>query len=93
MRYWALCFLVIFLSVLFVPLIAEKSVAGENLPEIEVNLDGNIEKITIEEYVLRVLIAENSFCENAETKAKIDRLHKINEFKLKPIPTFEYTGK
>lgn len=68
MRYWALCFLVIFLSVLFVPLIAEKSVAGENLPEIEVNLDGNIEKITIEEYVLRVLIAENSFCENAETK-------------------------
>ncbi len=30
-------------------------------------------------------------CENAETKAKIDRLHKINDFKLKPIPTFEYS--
>ena len=29
-------------------------------------------------------------CENAETKAKIDRLHRINEFKLKPIPCFEY---
>ncbi len=29
-------------------------------------------------------------CENEETKAKIDRLHKINAFKLKPIPCFEY---
>ena len=29
-------------------------------------------------------------CENAETKAKIDRLHTLNEFKLKPIPAFEY---
>ena len=29
-------------------------------------------------------------CESEETKAKIDRLHKLNEFKLKPIPCFEY---
>ena len=29
-------------------------------------------------------------CENEETKAKIDRLHRINAFKLKPIPCFEY---
>ena len=29
-------------------------------------------------------------CEDAETKAKIDRLHTMNEFKLKPIPAFEY---
>ena len=29
-------------------------------------------------------------CEDEETKAKIDRLHRINEFKLKPIPCFEY---
>ena len=29
-------------------------------------------------------------CEDEETKAKIDRLHHINEFKLKPIPCFEY---
>ena len=29
-------------------------------------------------------------CEDAETKAKIDRLHVMNEFKLKPIPCFEY---
>ena len=29
-------------------------------------------------------------CENEETKAKIDRLHKLNQFKLKPIPCFEY---
>ena len=28
-------------------------------------------------------------CENEQTKAKIDRLHAINEFKLKPIPCFE----
>lgn len=29
-------------------------------------------------------------CENAEWKAKIDRLHVLNEFKLKPIPCYEY---
>ncbi len=28
-------------------------------------------------------------CEDEEAKAKIDRLHKLNEFKLKPIPAFE----
>ena len=29
-------------------------------------------------------------CEDEQTKAKIDRLHVLNEFKLKPIPCFEY---
>ncbi len=29
-------------------------------------------------------------CEDETTKAKIDRLHIMNEFKLKPIPAFEY---
>ncbi len=29
-------------------------------------------------------------CKNEETKAKIDRLHRLNEFKLKPIPAYEY---
>ncbi len=29
-------------------------------------------------------------CENEETKARIDRLHAMNEFKLKPIPCYEY---
>ena len=29
-------------------------------------------------------------CEEEITKAKIDRLHALNEFKLKPIPCFEY---
>jgi NAD+ synthase len=29
-------------------------------------------------------------CEDEATKAKIDRLHALNEFKLKPIPCFEY---
>ena len=32
-------------------------------------------------------------CENAETKARIDYLHTINDFKLKPMPTFEYITK
>ena len=32
-------------------------------------------------------------CENADTKAKIDRLHVLNEFKLKPIPCYEYNPK
>lgn len=30
-------------------------------------------------------------CEDENTKARIDRLHRINEFKLKPIPCYEYT--
>ena len=30
-------------------------------------------------------------CEDEAVKAKIDRLHVMNEFKLKPIPCFEYT--
>ena len=29
-------------------------------------------------------------CTDETAKAKIDRLHKLNEFKLKPIPCFEY---
>ncbi len=29
-------------------------------------------------------------CENEEVKARIDRLHALNEFKLKPIPCYEY---
>jgi len=29
-------------------------------------------------------------CEDEEKKARIDRLHVLNEFKLKPIPCFEY---
>ncbi len=29
-------------------------------------------------------------CEDEATKARIDRLHALNEFKLKPIPAFEY---
>ncbi len=29
-------------------------------------------------------------CENQEYKAKIDRLHRLNEFKLKPIPCYEF---
>ena len=29
-------------------------------------------------------------CEDEEVKAKIDRLHRVNEFKLKPIPCYEY---
>lgn len=28
--------------------------------------------------------------ENEQSKARIDRLHKLNEFKLKPIPCYEY---
>lgn len=29
-------------------------------------------------------------CKEEETKARIDRLHVLNEFKLKPIPCYEY---
>lgn len=30
-------------------------------------------------------------CEDEQTKALIDRKHELNEFKLKPIPAFDYT--
>lgn len=30
-------------------------------------------------------------CEDVALKEKIDRLHRLNEFKLKPIPCYEYT--
>ena len=32
-------------------------------------------------------------CDDEEKKAKIDRLHVLNEFKLKPIPCYEYQPK
>ncbi len=32
-------------------------------------------------------------CEDEATKARIDRLHTLNEFKLKPIPCYEYSPK
>lgn len=32
-------------------------------------------------------------CEDEATKARIDRLHVMNEFKLKPIPCYEYQPK
>lgn len=32
-------------------------------------------------------------CEDERTKARIDRLHTLNEFKLKPIPCYEYSPK
>ena len=32
----------------------------------------------------------NGVCDDEQTKAKIGRLHVLNEFKLKPIPCFEY---
>ena len=41
-------------------------------------------------YVVLDRYIRTGVCEDAETKAKIDRLHRINEFKLKPIPCFEY---
>ncbi len=38
----------------------------------------------LDEYIRTGVIA------NQESKARIDRLHRMNEFKLKPIPCFEY---
>ncbi len=32
-------------------------------------------------------------CEDERTKARIDRFHTLNEFKLKPIPCYEYSPK
>ena len=29
-------------------------------------------------------------CEDEETKARIDRMHQMNLFKLQPMPAFEY---
>lgn len=39
---------------------------------------------TLDEYI------RTGFCEDTDAKAKIDRLHEKNQFKLNPIPTFPY---
>ena len=39
---------------------------------------------TLDEYI------RTGICADEESKAKIDRLHRLNEFKLKPIPCYEY---
>ncbi len=39
---------------------------------------------TLDEYI------RTGVCKDGEVKARIDRLHRLNEFKLKPIPFFPY---
>ena len=41
-------------------------------------------------YIVLDKYIREGICEDNNIKAKIDRLHTINEFKLKPIPCFEY---
>lgn len=71
--------------------------AALNLPEVlvqKVPIDGLCGKTdednlgflyaTLDRYI------RQGICDNPETKAKIDRLHRLNAFKLKPIPYFPY---
>lgn len=67
MKGFMLYFLAIFILLSALPIAAKKSVASEEMPTITVDLGGETREITIEEYVLRVLAAENEKCENTET--------------------------
>ena len=68
MKYWVLYFFAIFAGLLIMPILASNSIATEESPKITVFIGGETKEISIEEYTLRVLIANNAACENAESK-------------------------
>ncbi len=68
MKYWLLCFFAVFLSVSLLPILAANSAAAEGPPMITVSIGGVTQEISVEEYTLRVLIAQNESCKNPESQ-------------------------
>ncbi len=68
MKHWLLYFLAIIIAVMGVPLLAENSVAGEEMPKLSVFSNGEVKEMPVEEYTLRILIAQESACESIEAK-------------------------
>lgn len=71
--------------------------AALNLPEVlvqKVPIDGLCGKTDEDNLGFRYATLDRyirqGICDDPETKAKIDRLHRLNAFKLKPIPYFPY---
>lgn len=71
--------------------------AALNLPEVlvqKVPIDGLCGKTDEDNLGFRYATLDRyirqGVCDDPEIKAKIDRLHRINSFKLKPIPFFPY---
>ncbi len=68
MKYWILYFLAIFFAVMIVPILAANSVATEEPPKLTALINDQEQELSIEEYTLRVLIAQDASCENTECK-------------------------
>ncbi len=68
MRNWLLYFFALMLCVIFLPIAAENTVASRRTSTLTVSQDGKITETDIEEYTLRVLLAEGETCESLEAK-------------------------
>lgn len=71
MKYWALYFCAILLSLIIIPVAASRSVAATDTPMITVSINGNIQEMSIEDYTLSVLAVEGKKCGNFETKKSL----------------------
>lgn len=71
MKYWALYFCAIMLSLFIIPVAASKSVAAAETPMISVSINGSVQEMSIEDYTLRVLAVEGAKCSNYETKKSL----------------------
>lgn len=68
MKYWVLYFLALVIAVSVLPIVAQNSVAGEAVPTVTVYKDGAVTEMTVDEYVLCVLIAQSDFVESRESR-------------------------
>ena len=66
MKNWLLYFFAIIISVVLVPVAAEKVFPEESAPKITVSLDGSVTEMTCEEYAKRILLAEGNNCRTEE---------------------------
>lgn len=66
MKNWLLYFFAVMISVVSVPVAAEKVFPDKHAPAITVFLDGNITEMTCEEYAKRILLAEGNNCRTEE---------------------------
>lgn len=68
MKNWLLYFFAVILCVVLLPFAAENTVAAGKQPTLTVLQDGKVSETAIEEYTLRVLLAEGKMCESIEAK-------------------------
>lgn len=67
MKNWVIYFLCVMLGIGLVPLGA-KHAMGESNPEIRVEYKGEIIDMPMDEFVLRILVAQSDYCKSFETK-------------------------